>query len=120
MDEYNCSDRRYSPRSVNDLTMKRISIDHYLVSALMPDIVGHDRSPAAFITYLFLSCSASGRRPQVQISLQSIADETGLSKSAVQGALRLLLRRRLLRQEKDSPTAVPTYEILRPWRRPRP
>ena len=97
--------------------MRRVSVDHYLVSALMPDIVGHDRSPAAFITYLFLYCSASGRRPRLQVSLQSIADETGLSKSAVQDALRLLLRRRLLRQEKASPTAIPTYEVLRPWRR---
>jgi hypothetical protein len=98
--------------------MHRVTIDRHLISALMPDIVGHDRSPAAFIVYLFLTCSARGRRRQVQASLQSIADDTGLSKSAVQGAVRLLLRRRLLRQERAGPTAVPFYDVLKPWVRP--
>jgi hypothetical protein len=97
--------------------MQRVTIDRHMISALLPDIVGHDRSPSAFIVYLFLACSASGRRRQVRVSLQSIADDTGLSKSAVQAALRLLLRRRLLKQERASPTAVPVYEVMRPWAR---
>ncbi len=99
--------------------MQRVTIDRHMISALLPDIVGHDRSPSAFIVYLFLACSAQGRRRQVQASLQSIADDTGLSKSAVQGAVRLLLRRRLLTQKRAGPTAVPVYEVLRPWARPR-
>jgi hypothetical protein len=41
--------------------------------------------------------------------------ETGLSKSAVQRGVRTLLRRRLIRVEKASPTAVPGYTVLRPW-----
>ena len=100
-------------------TMQRVTIDRHVISALLPDIVGHDRSPSAFIVYLFLAANASGRRRQIRISLQSIADETGLSKSAVQGAVRILLRRRLLHQERAGPTAIPVYEVLRPWVRPK-
>jgi hypothetical protein len=95
--------------------MQRVTIDRHLISALLPDIVGHDRAPSAFIVYLFLTCSAQGRRRQVQISLQAIADDTGLSKSTVQGALRLLLRRRLLHATRAGPTTAPVYEVLKPW-----
>jgi hypothetical protein len=41
---------------------------------------------------------------------------TGLSKRAVQEALRLLAKRRLLSIERESITAIPVYEVLRPWR----
>jgi hypothetical protein len=46
-----------------------------------------------------------------------MAVDTGLSKSAVQRGIRTLLRRRLLRVEKSSPTSIPSYTVLRPWRR---
>ena len=100
--------------------MTRLNLDQYILASLMPDLVGHDRSPTAFIVYLHLTSLAAGNRARrVQVSLQRIADDTGLSKSAVQGAVRLLLRRRLIRQEKASRTAVPVYEVLRPWTRQR-
>jgi len=51
------------------------------------------------------------------MSLQGLAVETGLSKSAVQAGLRTLVRRRLVRVEKASRTAVPAYIVLRPWNR---
>jgi hypothetical protein len=92
--------------------------DPYLLDTLMPDLVGHDRQPSAFIVYLFLAHRATrARRRDVQISLQGLAVETGLSKSAVQRGLRTLGRRRLLRVEKASRTAVPSYTVLRPWAR---
>jgi DNA-binding MarR family transcriptional regulator len=96
----------------------RLSLDNYVVSSLMPDLVGHDRSPAAFLVYLYFSANAAGRKRQVSVSLQTIADDTGLSKSAVQASLRILLRRKLVRAERSTATAVPIYEVLRPWARP--
>jgi hypothetical protein len=90
--------------------------DPYLVDSLMPDLVGHDRQPSAFLVYLFLSHRAGRARARsVAISLQGLAADTGLSKSAVQAGLRTLVRRRLLRADKRSRTAVPSYTVLRPW-----
>lgn len=59
------------------------------------------------------------RRRRVTVSHGAVAEETGLSKSAVQAAIRLLKRRQLLRSFQATPTATPEYEVLRPWvRRP--
>jgi len=46
-----------------------------------------------------------------------IADATGLSKSAVQDALRTLVRRKLVKVEKKSRTATPLYTLHHHWRR---
>jgi hypothetical protein len=90
--------------------------DPYLVDSLMPDLVGHDRQPSAFIVYLYLSHRAARARARsVAVSLQGMAADTGLSKSAVQAGLRTLVRRRLVRVDKASRTAVPAYTVLRPW-----
>ena len=84
----------------------------------MPDLVGHDKSPSAFVVYLYLwSRTIAARAKSVRISHQGIADDTGLSKSAVQGALRLLTRRRLVRSVRESITATPEHIVLRPWKR---
>ena len=90
--------------------------DPYLLETLMPDLVGHDRQPSAFLVYLHLAHrAAQARARSVAASLQTIAADTGLSKSAVQRGLRTLVRRRLVRVEKPAPTAVPAYTVLRPW-----
>ena len=95
-------------------------VDAYVLETLMPDLVGHDRSPAAFLVYLHLRHLAAGARGgRVEASLARLAEGTGLSKSAVQAALRHLKRRRLVRAERASQTAVPVYEVLRPWVRGR-
>ena len=84
----------------------------------MADLVGHDKMPSAFVVYLYLYWRSSPSRARsVRASHQSIATETGLSKSAVQAAVRHLVRRKLLRSERESITAVPEYFVLRPWRR---
>jgi DNA-binding MarR family transcriptional regulator len=93
--------------------MSAISLDPYVVDVLLPDLVGHDHRPSAFLVYLFLWRRA-GRRP-AQASLRTIAEGTGLSKRAVQAALRTLGRRRLLRTRRTGPTAVPEYLVQRPW-----
>jgi hypothetical protein len=94
------------------------SLDTYVVDTLMPDLVLHDHQPSAFLVYLHLSRRAPGRAA-VAASHQQVADATGLSKSAVQDAMRTLARRRLIRVARESSTAVPNYTVLRPWRRPR-
>ena len=52
-----------------------------------------------------------------QVSLLDISLGTGLSKRAVQEALRLLAKRRLLSIQRESITAIPVYAVLRPWMR---
>lgn len=98
--------------------MKSVRIDEYVFESLMGDLIGHDRMPSAFVVYLYLYWRASGVRARsVKASHQQIADDTGLSKSAVQAAVRHLARRKLLRSERASITATPEHFVLRPWRR---
>jgi DNA-binding MarR family transcriptional regulator len=100
--------------------MDHIAVDVYVLDVLMPDLTGHDRSPGAFLVYLALWTALyrlSQRR--VAISLQQLAEATGLSKSAVQAAVRILKGRGLVRVTKRSPTAVPQYELVRHWLRRR-
>ena len=97
---------------------KTITFDAYLVETLMPDLVGHDGQPSAFLVYLFLSSQPRTERSrEVRASYTQIAIGTGLSRSAVQAAVTTLKRRQLIAVRRGSPTAVPEYSVLRPWRR---
>ena len=100
--------------------MYHIGVDDYVMDVLLPDLVGHDRSPAAFLVYLVLwtRLFRSGGRT-TRVSLQSLSTDTGLSKSAVQAAIRLLKRRSLIKISRSSATAIPDYELLRHWLRRR-
>jgi hypothetical protein len=96
--------------------MRTLAVDEYVIDTLMPDLVGHDRRPSAFLVYLYLWRRTHGRgRRQVQISLVDLAEHTGLSKRATQDALRGLVRRRLVSVSRESITDVPRYAALRPW-----
>jgi len=98
--------------------MARVSIDPFVLDSLMPDLVGHDRQPSAFIVYLYLYRHANGRLVRsTTASLQQMASDTGLSKSAVQQAIRTLKRRRLVQSRQQTPTAAPQYVIATPWAR---
>ena len=100
--------------------MGKVTFDGYIIDPLMRDLVGHDRQPSAFIVFLHLWARTNGARTRaLKTSLQEIADDTGLSKTAVQAGLKLLKRRRLIRSEAESPTAKPTIFVLNPWRRAR-
>lgn len=93
-----------------------ISFDDYVLDVLMPDLVGHDHSPAAFIVYLLLwRESVARKRKTIAISHQQMSNNTGLSKSAVQVAVRHLLRRKLITQQREHVTAVPHYQLVRHW-----
>jgi CRP-like cAMP-binding protein len=100
------------------VTIRTVTIDRYLVDTLLRDLVGHDRRPSSFLVYLYLATRVpEGRTRQVVASHADLANATGLSKSAVQSAVRNLRRRRMVRMERATPTATPTYEVLTPWRR---
>jgi DNA-binding MarR family transcriptional regulator len=95
-----------------------VPIDDYVLDVLMRDLVGHDQQPAAFLVYLHLYREAERRRwKPVAASLRVIAEETGLSKSAVQGALQTLRRRELVVSTSEHATASPRHRVLRHWRR---
>jgi len=100
--------------------MHHIAIDEYVLDVLLPDLAGHDRSPGAFLVYLILWTDLFRlEQRRLAISLQQLSDRTGLSKSAVQVAVRLLKRRGLIAVAKQGPTSVPEYELVRHWLRRR-
>jgi DNA-binding transcriptional MocR family regulator len=98
--------------------MAKLELDAYVLDVLMPDLVGHDKRPAALVVYLYLLGAAQRlRRDTVEVSLQTIATKTGLSKSTVQTALRHLVRRGLVDGGLKATTAQPVRRVLRPWPR---
>src|SRR6266480_6411487 len=91
-----------------------IPIDDYVVDVLMRDIVGHDQQPAAFLVYLYLYGQAARKKwKPVTSSLRTLADATGLSKSAIQTALGTLQRRELIVTTRDHATATSRHRVLR-------
>jgi hypothetical protein len=96
--------------------MSSVEVDEYVFDTLMADLVGHDRQPSAFLVYLFLWRHTRGAGEETaQVSLFDLATGTGLSKRAVQEALRWLSKRRLLSIQRASITAIPLYTVRRPW-----
>ena len=101
--------------------MLQFAIDDYVIEVLMRDLVRHDRNPSAFVVYLWLWSQTHGRRrDRAGASLQTIASETGLSKSSVQTALRRLRARSLIDSTRDGPTTPAFFEVKTPWREPAP
>ena len=92
------------------------TFDSYVLDVLMPDLVGHEHAPSAFLIYVYLShrIEAAGGRA-VQLSYATMALDTGLSRITAQRAIALLVRRELVEATSASRTAVPSYRVLRPW-----
>ena len=81
---------------------------------------GTNKQPAAYLAYplsLSRAARAKWKETGADESLRDLAEATGLSKSAVQTALDLLRRRKLIKTTSDHPTATPAHSVLRPWRR---
>jgi len=96
----------------------QLLLDSYILDVLMRDLTEHDKRPSAFLVYLHVWRRSLGEGQRaVQLSHQQLAEGTGLSKSAVQGAVRLLKRRKLLSASLKNPTATPIYRVERPWAR---
>jgi DNA-binding MarR family transcriptional regulator len=96
--------------------VERVAVDSYVLDSLMPDLVGHDRKPSAFLVYLWLWRRTKGASHPAGASAQMIADGTGLSKGSVQAAVRSLARRRLVDVKRRSATATPTFTLICHWR----
>ena len=94
--------------------MSVLALDPYVVDVLLPDLVGHDRSPSAFLVYIYL-WRVAGARGRIQVSYATMAADTGLSKAGAQRAVALLRRRKLVAMTKTTPTSVPEYRVARPW-----
>jgi len=96
--------------------MKLLTLDPYFVDVLMPDLAGHERSPAAFLVYLYLwRHQMASRVGSVQASYTNIALATGLSRITAQRATALLIRRKLISARRKHRTSVPHYTVDRPW-----
>ena len=93
-----------------------LSLDDYIVDVLMRDLVGHDRRPASFLVYLWLTSEQARRQGPVQVSYYELAESVGLSKSSAQAAVSWLVRRKLLTASKENATAIPSYTVRSPWR----
>lgn len=97
--------------------MEQVPLDAFVIDGLMPDLIGHDRRPSALVVYLALYRRAAKTGWSVRMSHQSIADATGLSRSAVQEALTHLQRRQLVSTTRAAATAIPKHTVQRPWQR---
>jgi hypothetical protein len=93
-----------------------LSLDDYVVDVLMRDLVGHDRRPASFLVYVWLTAEQGRRQGAVQVSYQELAESIGISKSSAQAAVSWLVRRKLLAVSKENATAIPRYSVRSPWR----
>jgi hypothetical protein len=96
-----------------------IALDDYVTDTLMRDLVGHDRRPAAFLVYLWLTAEQSRTSQPVQLSYQILAESIGISKSSAQSAVSWLIRRKLLTARKETVTSTPAYTVHTPWKSPR-
>jgi DNA-binding MarR family transcriptional regulator len=95
-----------------------IPVDDYVLDVLMRDLIGHDQQPAAYLVYLYLYGQAARTKwKPVVASLRTLADATGLSKSAIQIALGTLQRRELIVIIRDHSTATSRHRVLRHWRK---
>jgi len=100
------------------VSVRTTTVDSYVIETLMRDLISHDKRPSAFVVYLWLWQRTHGEgRPSVHQSHQQLADATGLSKSAVQTAVKVLARRRLIEARRAVRTATPEYVVHRPWLR---
>ena len=94
-----------------------IPIDDYILDVLMRDLIGHDQQPAAYLIYLYLYGQAARKKwKPIAASVRTLADATGLSKSAIQAALATLRRRELIVTSRDHATATSRHRVLRHWR----
>jgi hypothetical protein len=94
----------------------RFTVDTYVIDALLPDLVGHDRRPSAFLVYLYLWRKSGGAARATAASHAMISDGTGLSKRAVQQAVATLAGRQLVSIVKKSATATPIFTLRCHWR----
>jgi len=110
-------DGRSAAIAIAMVASSRITIDRYVVDTLLPDLVGDDRRPSAFLVYLAIAAAAGDGR--AALSHAQLAEHTGLSRRSVQAAVAHLARRNLIEASRLGPTETSEYRALAPWRRAR-
>jgi len=93
----------------------QLTIDRYVIHTLMRDLVAHDHRPSAFLLYLALLDMIDPGR-SAAFSHAQLAEQTGLSKRAVQDALRHLEKRQLVSIRRRGRTEPALVQTLSPWR----
>jgi hypothetical protein len=93
-----------------------VKLDEYALDTLMRDLVGHDRRPASYLVYLWLTGEQQRQRKAVGISYSDLAESVGVSKSSAQGAVAWLIHRKLISSAKANITATPKYTVQTPWK----
>jgi Mn-dependent DtxR family transcriptional regulator len=91
------------------------ALDAYVIDTLMPDLVGHDHRPSAFLVYLAIVAAAANGK--ATLSFADLAERTGLSKRTAQYAIAALRSRELIDISRRGVTETPEYRPLAPWRR---
>src|SRR5438874_12139735 len=89
-----------------------VPIDDYVLDVLMPDLVGHDHQPGAFLVYLYLYLEAQRQKwSPIYASLRKIGEATGLSKSPAQIAVGTVGATRRLKSNEDDSAAAPRHRV---------
>src|SRR5438309_8419925 len=92
-----------------------IPLDDYVFDVLMRDLIGHDQQPAAYLVYLYLYGQAARKNwKRVVASVRTLADATGLSKSAFKTPFANLRPRELSSTNPDTPTPTCAHAVLPP------
>ena len=92
-----------------------ITMEQKALDFLMRDLVGVEKKASTFVVYMYLYARNPEGKESVRASLRDLSSGTGLSKRAVQHALKHLRERALLEVQREGPTTVPEYRTLRPW-----
>lgn len=92
------------------MAMAALSLDRYVVDVLMPDLVGHDRKPSAYLVYLLIEAGTAE-----PLGYSAIAERTGLSRRTCQDAIAHLERRGLIAVERRVDNEAARFRPLRPW-----
>jgi transcription initiation factor IIE alpha subunit len=94
--------------------MSTILLDRCIFDTLMPDLVGHERRPSAFLVYLaIVNAAVTG---SVHLTHGDLAERTELSKREVQSSVAWLVNRRLISASRTGVTSVNRYVPHQPWR----
>ena len=107
--------------AIPSIGIAMFKLDPYITEVLMRDLVGHDRRPASFLVYIWITAEQQNEARQrrgsaVSISYQELAESIGISKSSAPSAVAWLIRRKLLAATKATVTATPEYRAFTPWK----
>ena len=96
--------------------VRKAPLDDYLVETLLPDLIGHDRSPSAFLVYLKLWHMAGGPGARLQTSLPRLRWKRACRNPRSRQRCAICAGAAISPAGAASPTAVPIHTVNAPWR----